>query len=162
MMNETDARTWLIKASLGITTADILFFLLAPLIGYPLEWPEAFRLMEIVFPVFLGYLGSATYFVFGETKGTRSVAKVARKQLGVMVRGPIIAWIVIDVAAIAAFGLSNRHSSRTTPMSLELFARILTGTLALLAVTTNIAVSYLFGRRQTDASDRGRVVTPRV
>jgi hypothetical protein len=63
-MTTDEARRWIVLASLTITGAVFVFFLLAPVSGYPLEIAQAQGIFQIVLPVFLGYLGSATHFVF--------------------------------------------------------------------------------------------------
>ena len=63
-MGKEAARVWLVKASLIVTTLTFVFFIVAPAFNFPLSFGEAIRLLEIVAPVFLGYLGSATQFLF--------------------------------------------------------------------------------------------------
>lgn len=158
-MTVTEARTWLITLSLAITGLIFVFFGIAPVIGYPLTYPEAIRLLEIVLPVFIGYLGSATQFVFSPSSQQPDLRTSAdATQLGLLVKGPIIVWGAGSFAVIAAFGFSNRLSAAPgdTRMSLDALAGLLTAGLSLLTVTTSVAIAYLFGQmeRTRDASTK--------
>jgi len=42
----------------------VLFAIIAPATSYPLEYPDAFRIIEIVLPVVTGYLGTAAHHLF--------------------------------------------------------------------------------------------------
>jgi len=145
-MDVAASRTWLIKASLGVTGANFLFFAMAPSLGYPLEWSESVRLLQIVFPVFAGYLGSATHFLF-RARRSASVRRVqgAPEQLALIVRGPVFLWGLASLGAIAAFGISNRMGATAPGMEIDDLATLLTAALSLLAVTTSVVVGYLFG-----------------
>ena len=149
-----DARKWLILASLGMTACLFVFFLVAPTIGFPLTFSQARGLLEIVLPVFLGYLGSASHFVFSHrSKLKRQQAEASQEMTILLIRGPVIIFALICACAVAVFGYSNRIEAPVgSGMSLETLASFLSAALGLLAVTTSIASSYLFasgeGRRQ--------------
>lgn len=151
-MDVVEARTWVIKASLVITGAEFLFFLVAPALGYPLEYPEAVRLLEILVPVFFGYLGSATHFLFGKSTPTPLISAAgAAEQLGLLVRGPVLVWGTASAGAIFAFGYTNRLNAGSAPgMNIDQLAGSLAIAMGLLTVTTNIVVSYLFGRLEQE------------
>jgi hypothetical protein len=136
-----EARKWLILFTLCCTGANFLFFLLSPVLGFPLEQAEAIRVLEIVLPIFLGYLGTATQFLF--QTGTRPVrAAVNSDLLSILVRGPAILFAIISVATIVAFGYANRRGGRG--MTPDTLSAIITINLSLLAVTTNVIISNLF------------------
>jgi hypothetical protein len=159
------ARGWLIKASLVATGAAFVFFLVAPAVGYPLTWNQSMRVFEIVLPVFLSYLGTATHFLFHSNNRRDKPVTVNPSSislLGLLVRGPIIVFGVASIAIIFAFGFSNRASSpeRGTGMSPDMLTWSFTAALGLLTVTTNVVVAYLFsatrkaGGRQPRNSSR--------
>lgn len=140
------ARTWIVMATLAITGANFLFFFTAPTLGFPLTFEQAVRLLEIVLPVFFGYLGSATHFLFRTGRPTElAQASSSSKLLGLLVRGPVIIFGLATFSAIFAFGFSNRRGAAPGEgMSVDALAAALSATLGLLAVSTNIIVSYLF------------------
>jgi uncharacterized membrane protein required for colicin V production len=145
VMNTHGIRRWLIIASLTITTAEFVFFLIAPMAGYPLTFAQAIRLLEIVLPVFLGYLGSAARFVFPQTSAPDPIRRAAPSLASLLVRGPIIVFSLASIAALIAFGHSNRIDAPVgAGMDIDTLAGILSVALGLLAVTTNVAVSYFF------------------
>ena len=149
-MSIAEIRTWLITVSLSVLAAEFAFFLLAPLeiVGYPIDFSESMRILEILTPVFLGYLGAATRFVFNPAPNV-VVADAAdvSQQLKLLVRGPVLIWVLGTIAAIVSFGLGNRFgASGSGPrMTIDQFAGVITGLLSLLTVTTTVIVSNVFG-----------------
>jgi hypothetical protein len=140
-MNFNEARRWLVLFTLFFTGANFIFFLLGPAFGYPLEQNEAIRMLEIVLPVFLGYLGAATRYLF--ESGKKTIAISANPELlAILVRGPAILFVVVSIASLIAFGYSNRGSG--TGMTPDTLAAMITGNLGLLAVTTNVIIAKLF------------------
>ena len=132
------ARIWLIKVTLAITGLNFAFFLVAPSLGYPMTFEQAIRLLEIVTPVFFGYLGSATYFLFGKSGSNQDVALQGSKELfGLLVKGPVYVFGVATLAAMFAFGYSNRSTAPAgSGMTVDLLAGSISAALGLLAVTS--------------------------
>jgi hypothetical protein len=151
-MDLNDARRWLVVSSLSITAAALMFFVSAPAFGYPLTWEQGTRIVGIIIPVFLGYLGSATHFLFQKRK-PRAARISDVSEIGmILVRGPIVVFGLVCLTTLAAFGYSNRlHAPAGSGMSVDTLAWSITSVLGLLAVTTNIAVSYLFAIEQRPA-----------
>src|SRR5258707_9890909 len=58
------AREWLIYSSLTACGTVFVFLFIAPVSGYPIEGRDALRVVEVLIPGFLGYLGSAAHYVF--------------------------------------------------------------------------------------------------
>jgi hypothetical protein len=147
-MTADHARRWLIKATLLLTGATFGFLLLAPLFGYPLALKDATRVFEIILPVFLGYLGAASQFVFQNMAGRQNTGIAGASTnpfLSLIVKGPIWLFGLAIVAAFAAFGKTNSPSSPIgNGMTVDVLAGITTAALGLLNVTTQVAVSYLF------------------
>ena len=142
-MTTDQARRWIVLASLAMTGGAFAFFLLAPLAGYPLEFRQALRIFQIVFPVFFGYLGSATHFVFKAPARPKIVPNPAL--FGILVRGPLFIFAIASVIALIAFGWSNRRAAPPgTGMGIEDLATVISGALGLLAVTTGVVTAYLF------------------
>ena len=83
------ARNWIIRTSLVLTTCVFAFLVVAPTIGYPLD-PGAnhvIRLLQILTPVFVGYLGSAAHFVFGDNTSATDVQKPLSPNAVLMIKG---------------------------------------------------------------------------
>jgi hypothetical protein len=147
------ARVWLINASLCTTAAIFVFFLIAPTIGYPLSFEQAVRFIEIVLPVFLGYLGTATSFIFGGRHGDpKAGTKNLNELLGILVRGPVIVFAAACCAALCAFGVSNGEAaSPGSGMSIDVLAGVLAAALGLLTISTSALVTALFPIRRQEA-----------
>src|SRR6185503_3225315 len=103
------------------------------------------RLLEIVLPVFFGYLGSATKYLFGRK---RQLADGPPDQLlGYVVRGAWLVFVLCLAATLFAFAWGNRAAASTGEgMSVDTLAWLISGLLGLMAVTTGIVVENLFGR----------------
>ena len=155
-MTLDNARSWIIKASLAISGLHIAFLVIAPAAGYPLTYPEALRLIEIVIPVFFAYLGSATHFLFKPAANRAPVESPTL--LALMVRGPLLVFGGVSAIALVAFGISNRPpTARGNGMELDTLAAFISAGLGLLAVSTNVIVQYLFA-----TSEKESVTAPRT
>ena len=154
-MTANAARTWLVIASLSIVLVAFLFFFLAPELGYPLERPDATRMVQIIVPVFAAYLGSATRFLFSPDVALRQLDEHRRSLLGLLVRGPVIVFGIAWVALIVAFGISHAsYAPAGQGMSVDDLASSTVLILSLLALTTNGIVAYLFeGRAPEPGAD---------
>lgn len=146
-MLPTTARLWLVAASLLMSGSLIVFFLLAPAIGYPLEFAQSLRILEIVLPVFLGYLGAAALYAFRESPADDHIEfrPAAAPLVMLLVKGPVITFAIAFVALLFAFGMTNRQSAPPgSGINVDQLAAGMTAILGLLTVTTNVAVAYLF------------------
>ena len=145
-MTIDDARKWLIVASLVLTGSQMAFLVVAPITGYPLVYPKNIDLLQIISPVFLGYLGSASHFVF---QNPPQDVPVQNQFLGLLVKGPLLIYTVVITLAFASFGYANRASAAPgSGMSVDNLATTLSLALGVLAVTTGIITSYLFVRQK--------------
>lgn len=141
-MKTDEARRWIILSSLIATGVQIVFLFIAPAIGVPLEYPKNLDLLQIVLPIFLGYLGSAAHFVFMTPP---PAVTVNNQFLGLLVKGPVIIYACALVAAFGAFWYSNREGAPIGGnMSVDHLANAMSISLGVLAASTGIIVSYLF------------------
>ena len=152
-MDILTARKWIIVTSFLIGTVTFIFFIVAPALEFPLLYDQAWRLLQIVFPVFLGYLASAAHFVFAGAQNDEAerAARVGRHNelAGLLIRWPIILFGILVAVAVSAFGYTNRRNAVVgTGMSVDFLATALSLLLGLLTATTNVAVSYLFAVRE--------------
>lgn len=146
-MTASGARRWLILSTLTISTSLLLFFILAPVAGFPIQFSQSFRVLEVIVPVFLGYLGTAALFVFraGVPEDDIEFRPAVANLVGLLVKGPVLVFGLGTIALIAAFGLSNgKDAAAGTGVSLDQLSGGMSMILGLLAVTTNVAVAYLF------------------
>ena len=159
MMTADHARRWLIQATLILTGGTFGFLLVAPLLGYRLEWKDVTRVLEIVLPVFLGYLGTATQFVFQNMAGRQNSGispTQANPLLPLLIRGPIWIFGILIAATFIAFGVSNSPSAAAgNGMTIDVLSGVITASLGLLNVTTQVAVSYLFSLDSKPARSEG-------
>jgi hypothetical protein len=141
-MTIDSARKWLILSSLIITGGQMVFLLTAPAFSFPLTYPKNLDLLQIVSPVFLGYLGSASHFIF---QNNPPAVPVQNQFLGMLIKGPIVIYVFAVAGALASFGYSNRVGAPIGGgMSVDNLATALSLSLGVLAVTTGIISSYLF------------------
>jgi hypothetical protein len=151
-VNVAQAQKSVVIASLAIVGSQILFFPVAPAIGYPLEYDQAISVLQITLPVFLGYLGVATQFVFRQPTPKPAVINLP-ELLPYLLWGPLAIFALASLAAIVAFGVTN--GARATPgsgMTVPQLSGAVTVCLSLLTVTTNTIVSYLFAQEAKAAT----------
>lgn len=127
---------------LGLTSATIVFFIIAPVLGYPLELDQGWAMAQISIPVLTGYIGTATQFALGGHADDE--AKVA-PLLTWLVMGPVAIYLLGALAVLWAFWLTNRVGAPLgTGMSTQLLSTILTALLGVVTVSANIAVAQIF------------------
>src|SRR6266849_9240050 len=145
-MTVDGARSWIIITSLVVTGLTFGFLVAAPPLGYPLGWDQSQRIIEILLPVFLGYVGTATHFVFHTRNQDQELQLGSRAPLlGLIIRGPIVVFVSACVVILFAFGYSNRANAiQGEGMSVDQLAWAFTAALGILSVSTGVAVSYLF------------------
>ena len=137
-------RLWLIAADLLITGFIILFFLVAPVCGYPLTYEEAYQVMQIVFPVFVGYLATAVAFVV-RPAAEQTLTSERLKVLRLLLRGPLVLFGSAIIVVWIVFGVSNsRFGAPNSGMSLKVFSNLHTALLSILAATTGGLIAFLF------------------
>jgi hypothetical protein len=149
-MDVHSARKWIIISSLIVSTSTFVFFVISPALEL-LLFNQALRLLQIVFPVFIGYLASAAHFVFS-TRPDEALEEGRESRIGrhselasILIRWPIIIFGFIMAVAIGAFAYTNRSNATLgSGMSVDQLALTLSISLGLLSATTNVAVSYLF------------------
>lgn len=151
-MTIQQARLWLTAYSLVACGITLLFFLIAPVTPYPLDWPGSFRILEIITPVFFGYLGLATRSLFDDRSRSEKIPQPSSPSLFTLLAvGPLVIFAIVTLALIVAFGLSNMgtvtQSKAMSAMSLDNLAAGLTAVLSLLTVTTNVIVSKVFAEK---------------
>lgn len=160
------ARSWLILFSLFVTAAVLCFIWLAPaLFGYPLDAAggDSARLIQIVLPVFLGYLGAASHFAFRDHDEDDLADSVRlRPTAAHLIRWPLVLWVLIAAAALGGFWWTNRPGAEVgVGWTVDDLASALTVSMGLLAVTTGVAVSYLFApQKAPPASGAGGPAGP--
>ena len=145
-MTTDSARMWITAASLSATGVFFLFFASAPALGYPLTFDQSFRLLQILLPVFRGYLGSATMFLV-KTSGAKHDpgSSVQGPLFGLLIRWPIIIFSIILIAILGVFGYSNRAAATAgTGMSIDTLSAAFSAMLGLLAATTGALLGVVF------------------
>lgn len=137
-------RLWLLTADLGLTGFIIAFFVIAPAFGYPLTYDESYQVMQIVFPIFVGYLATAVVFVVRPV-ADQEIDAQRLSILRLLIRGPIFVFAIGVVIVWIAFGYSNsRYVTPGLGMTLKVFSNLHAALLALLAATTGGLIAFLF------------------
>ena len=141
------ARRWLVLSSLVLVALHAAFLVLAPGLGYPLRYPQAFRLLESITPIFFSFLAAAATFIVG---GAGPAAKIQipvnnAALFTILLHGPIYVLGGINAIGFLAFGITNRIGAPTeSGMRADDLARLLTITMSLLMATSSALVGWLF------------------
>ena len=143
-MNVQQAREWIVKASLVATGSLIVFFLLAPGIGYPLLLEEALPILGAVLPVFAGYLGAAAHNIFRHPPVPVHFEAHNEALLGMLVKGPIIIFGLAIGSLLFAFYYAARHVEVGEGISVNALRMGVAAALTLQSAVTGALVMYLF------------------
>jgi hypothetical protein len=158
-----EARKFIILSSLGATGCVFGFLIVAKPLGYPIDWPQAVRIIEILVPVFVGYLGTASHFLF-RTSNEEAEVEFGPKAglLSLLIKGPIAVFCFILIAIFLSFGYSNRKDApKNSGMEIDTLAWAVTACLGILTVSTSVAVNYLFSVAQAKATpDQSKPESP--
>src|SRR5512133_4294361 len=98
--------------------------------------------------MFLSYVGGAAIFVFRSSSGADEVTfrHSASSLVSLLIWGPLIIFSIALLAIIVSFGITNRPNAPPgSGISIDQLTAGISVILGLLAVTTNVAVGYLFG-----------------
>ena len=157
-MNAAGARIFIVSASLALTGILLIFLMAAPSLRVPFNenQSENLRLIEIVLPVFFGYLGSASHFVFNANRG-RDVAPDQMALLRILVVGPFTIFAVFLIALFGIFWLSN---GTPAAMSFGTLSQFFSWAMGLLACTISIISAYLFGAPPKTTQDARNLGAP--
>ncbi|MDC9808714.1 MULTISPECIES: hypothetical protein [Rhizobium] len=149
-MNGQSARVTIVIYSLVLTASIMIFLALSQVIGMRFDYAkqENLRLIDIVLPTFLAYLGAASHFIFNSNAG-RDVGEGNGAILRVLVHAPF--WIFGLFTASLFFVHYKTHlplpddAPRVQPLTYDTLSRYLSVGLGVLAATVSILSSYLFG-----------------
>ena len=150
-MTVGQARMWLVFAALAITGFALVFFLVAPVAGYPMLYSDAFRELQILLPVFIGYLSAATHFVISGSFKQPSIQ--APPLFPILVRGPLVIFVVAFLSLLWAFGYANRPSAPAgqVGMGVDELSLGVSLILSLLSATTALLIGHLFASKQNQS-----------
>jgi len=135
--------------AMSASSAGLLgvFILLAPLLGYPLRYPdEPVQLAQQILPIFIGYLVAAVRFFTVEEEGT-NVGRRRVATLEKLLNWSFLLFTILFVTLLFAFGFSNSRYSPLPPgsgMGLQAFSLYLTLLLSLLTGTVGYLSTFLF------------------
>jgi hypothetical protein len=138
------ARMWIVKWSLLLISFYGIFFIMAPIAPYPLGYKESVQLIELIFPLFLGYLSTAVVFTF---EG-KDVETYTTDLLGALTKGPFFVATALSLALFTSYWFSQSTLSPlalSRPMEFETFSSLFSAILGIYTATTSALVAYLFG-----------------
>ncbi|MER9546637.1 hypothetical protein NKI72_32200 [Mesorhizobium sp. M0437] len=160
MFTAQSARLWVVGYTLAITAGLMIFLALSQQIGMRFDFgrQENFRLIDVILPTFLGYLGACAHFIFNPNGG-REIDPRNSGLLRMMVHAPF--WIFAAFVISLFYVHYQTHlpqppdAPRVDPLQFDTLSRFLSVALGVLAATIGIISSYLFGippKRMEDAS----------
>ncbi|MBY3074814.1 hypothetical protein HFO71_31380 [Rhizobium laguerreae] len=148
-MTYKDARKWIVTWSFGLMTVYGAVFIVGPALRYPLAFDQSIQLLQIVFPLFLGYLSTAIVFMFEGTDAPPAIA--TPELLGLLTKGPFVAASIMSLALFVAFWIANSTDSGSAlsdSMSFETFSSIFSLVIGIYTATTSALVAYLFKKER--------------
>jgi ABC-type dipeptide/oligopeptide/nickel transport system permease component len=149
-MSYDAARIWLTTRSLLMISGFGLAYIIAPATRFPLSFEQALSVLQIVFPLFLGYLASAVVFV---TKQDKKASEVMSGFLRVLITWPFYVVALLSFAIFFAFGVSNWPSETANTghgMSFDTMSSLISLVLGIHTATTSALIAYLFKLEKDD------------
>ena len=124
-----------------------VFCVIAPVFGYPLEFPkESLRIVQLILPVFVGFLvASARYFV-ADARRSVPVEDVQRaKVLSSALFIYFLTFTVLLIAVFASFGLSSsKWASPRQAMGIDDLTMLISVLLSFFTGSAGLIVEYVF------------------
>jgi hypothetical protein len=134
------ARRKIVLLSLVTTVAFACFLIVSPLF-LPLSAQEAYQTVQIVFPVFAGYVGAAVIFLFRGHGGPGTVAD--SEILRYMVYAPFAIFWTMGAAVMFYFFVSNLPGG-VPGMEFSQLTNYVTLLVSFMNATTGALTAFLF------------------
>jgi len=142
-MTKSEARVWIVSASLVLTFFSIVFFLTVPYVSVIFRERAIEDAYKMILPLFVGYLAAATQYVI---QSRSQEIEEPYPLLKLLVIGPIIGCAASLIILVAVYWLSNAYGDQgMTPDSLTTWVSLI---LSVLAATSNVLVAWLFQTRR--------------
>jgi uncharacterized membrane protein len=139
-MTYEDARRQIVLLSLLTTVSFSCLIIISPLF-IQLKTAEALQVVQIVFPVFAGYIGAAVLFLF---RGKPTTAPVIDELLlRYLVNAPFLVFWCLGVAVLAYFYISNLPG-HVDGMAFAELATYVTILISFMNATTGALIGFLF------------------
>jgi hypothetical protein len=131
--------------SFGSTVFWLGFFWFAPFFGFPLDWTvdEPQRFIEIITPVFLGFLISAALYAVNPAD-VRLPTGEKYLLIKIILYGGIAAFYLIMVLLCVAFALGHSADGSRTYLSLSQFSSGVATAVSILTGVVAIVLGYVF------------------
>lgn len=146
-MHPTEARQRIVVLSLATTVVAAGFLIISPLL-IQLETQDAYRVVQIIFPVFAGYLGSAVLFLFQRRAGRTRVQDP--QLLRYLVLGPFFIFWFLGIVLFIFFWASNLPGG-IPGMSVDQLSNYVTMLVSFMNVTVGALTSFLFNAEEQAA-----------
>lgn len=143
------ARRTLILLSLITTVLFSAFVIISPLFT-PFDAQQALQVVQVVFPVFAGYIGAAVLFLF---RGNPSAGTIADQNLlRTLIYAPFIVFWCLAAAVLFYFYLSNQpgHGQGMTFAQLMTYVTLI---ISFMNITTGALGAFLFQSEEIRRSE---------
>jgi hypothetical protein len=98
-----------------------------------------------VLPVLLGYIGGAAHFLFRPKQPEILIPAERARLLRILVQAPILVFVLVNICAFIAFGVSNRATvADGSGMRVDELGMAVSIALAFLTVVTSVVAAYLY------------------
>lgn len=139
-------RIWIIKAIFILIVGFLLLFVAAPIFfGYPLDHQQRMRLIQLILPVFIGYLSSAIKYKFSNKTNKLKLNKSNDPAIRLLIKGSVYLFAFGMLLFWIEFWYTNRPNSPLgTGITIDQLVWYITVMLVLLTGTTGHIVASLF------------------
>jgi|GEM_PF-3599619 len=137
----TTVRVTIIVIALGFSLGFIVFFLVAPLRGYPLRVNEAQELLNLVLPTFSGYLATCAAFVFRKPDATD--VEISPLTMFLLLATAVV-FISLIVILFWVFYYASKLHAPQIPMDYATLKGFFLTILSIMTAVYALAIAYLF------------------
>ena len=152
-MTVDHARRLIVLLSLGTTTAFTAFLIVSPLF-IQVDIAEAYRVVQIIFPVFAGYLGAAVLYLF--QRSAHDVIVADPVLLRYIVYGAFLIFWLLGLVLFLFYYVSNLPGG-IEGMRIDQLSNYMTMLIAVLNITVGALSTFLF---RADPTQFERKFTP--
>lgn len=147
-MTALQARQFIVLFSLLTCTFFVAFMVLCPLF-MAIKGSESFQIVQIIMPVFAGYLGSAVIFLFQPNAGRSRIKDPVL--LRYLVIGPFGIFWFLGAVVFVYFWASNLPGG-VPGMDIDQLSNYITLLISFMNATIGVLSAYLFGSETATAA----------
>ena len=145
-MDRKGGQRFAITSSISMLAICSAFLVFAPLTKYPLDFEQSMKIIQVIIPLFAGYLASASMGLTSKNKPRNT--KIDENIIYLM-KGVFFLIVFMILSLFIVFGVANWPSDNlayeSIDFSFDSLSLMISLILGIHTATTTVIVGYLFG-----------------